>query len=495
MPRSAAQNDASAPSSAAASEATEQKQKLIDELLRGRKANEELIEVQQQRLALALRQADAAKQQLAAVTSEMQAHSSSGASPTGDTAGPLSATPPAAEDVAGRSTCDEADFEVTFEDLCRRREATMHGDDHGRTAGRDSVNDGREPDGPTGWPGFAAWFVRLLAMSWRVRASIFCGCACLCAAGALVYSPLTKNLIVSLNPPPDSLAGKAKATFEQYFEPDPILLVALLRSRTGAPIIDPSARITNITLKPPFVAVNFSVGMLTTAADSVSHDLRALVAAELDGICDYSYVSFFDIGRANGADAGDRLQGALQLAARRQLFVDGASATIVVVPMTACHGTRLSDECVGPNKLCKPVVTITNGFLDYARKHNRNVPALDIEVISTPLAYESVLSGVESTMAISTASTPLAMIVLLCLLQNVRLLLIPGVNIVICASGTMLVMYPLSSFVGVSAEAPALMVCVAYLKPFAPPLCCSGQFVIGSTILLQDTGDGPQPVS
>eukprot|EP01050_Picozoa_sp_SAG11_P010190 SAG11_NODE_1008_length_6205_cov_3.939240_4_plen_43_part_00 len=38
-------------------------------------------------------------------------------------------------------------------------------------------------------------------------------------------------------------------------------------------------------------------------------------------------------------------------------------------------------------------------------------------------------------MAISTASTPLAMGVLTAMLRNVRLLLIPGLNIVICATG------------------------------------------------------------
>eukprot|EP01052_Picozoa_sp_SAG31_P024905 SAG31_NODE_2151_length_6325_cov_2.165275_3_plen_754_part_00 len=48
------------------------------------------------------------------------------------------------------TTCDEDDFEVTLEDLCRRarREAIMHSDDHDRTAGRDSVNDDRELDRP-----------------------------------------------------------------------------------------------------------------------------------------------------------------------------------------------------------------------------------------------------------------------------------------------------------------------------------------------------------
>ena len=46
--------------------------------------------------------------------------------------------------------------------------------------------------------------------------------------------------------------------------------------------------------------------------------------------------------------------------------------------------------------------------------------SLQVEVISTPLAYSTVLEGVEATMAISTASTPLAMVVLALLLRNIR---------------------------------------------------------------------------
>ena len=94
-----------------------------------------------------------------------------------------------------------------------------------------------------------------------------------------------------------------------------MLLVALLTTDSGGPIINASAslQLLNVTRRPhKFFEFNYTAGPLTTAAADISHDLRGLTH-QLDGICDYTFLSFFDIGRANGADVTGQLQNALQV--------------------------------------------------------------------------------------------------------------------------------------------------------------------------------------
>eukprot|EP01050_Picozoa_sp_SAG11_P010189 SAG11_NODE_1008_length_6205_cov_3.939240_3_plen_334_part_00 len=246
------------------------------------------------------------------------------------------------------------------------------------------------------WAGLTRNFVTRLTAGTTLRLGIAFACFGVVLCGAVIYRPFSRNLVVSLNPPPNSPSGIAKAVKAQYFEPDPILLVALLAAPDGAPLLNVSA--------PFSLAPNRTIGPrnwttpLTPCAATVSHELRA-IAHKYDNLCEYAFLSYFDM--LASSTEHPKLQEALQLATRAQLFDSNGSHALVVVSLTTCHGQRLTSECVGKQQHCDPVVRLTDEFATYAEAHPGRRPSaaaaedLRVEVISTPMAYAAVLEGVE----------------------------------------------------------------------------------------------------
>lgn len=85
--------------------------------------------------------------------------------------------------------------------------------------------------------GFAEKYVHLLASSWRVRAAILFVWLCFLAAGAPLYVAFPKLLSISIEPPPASPSGLAKAAYGATFDPDPIQVIVMMSA--PRPLISP----------------------------------------------------------------------------------------------------------------------------------------------------------------------------------------------------------------------------------------------------------------
>ena len=166
--------------------------------------------------------------------------------------------------------------------------------------------------------------------------------------------------------------------------------------------------------------------------------------------CNVSFASFWDLGpRVDpGDDATEAAMlaladRALAFAAEGRLFNADATATLLVASVSACGGTPVTMRCASdPNGYCAPILKLSQRLKDYAARANGQatglrlqvLPPVDSAVSVVDLAptltltqvvdfgdiNESIKTGIDQTMALSTLSMPLALAVLGFMLRNVR---------------------------------------------------------------------------
>mmetsp|Transcript_28884 Transcript_28884/g.70314 ORF Transcript_28884/g.70314 Transcript_28884/m.70314 type:complete len:881 (+) Transcript_28884:59-2701(+) len=309
-----------------------------------------------------------------------------------------------------------------------------------------------------------------------VRIGIFVFWLALLVGGLACFRSFMKQLDTGVNPPPGSLSYDAKGKLQDAFGVPPVMLTALVRSRSGAPIINvtshgpPYLHLPSNLPIPPYSPIadilhklnlssNISSGNtpLSPAARNISRDLleRSLT---LKGTCKTSFASFWDVNTL--ARTFPALVEAFGLFSEHTLFNGNGSSTLMVTTITDCGGKPVDNVCVGHDDYCQPIQTLTDQFKDYASAYAAH-DDLQILITSFPEISLAVLGGISSTLDASTMTLPVALLVLAIMLANARLLLCTLVNIACCIAATILVMYPVSLCTDVSSEAPSLMIAVA----------------------------------
>jgi len=283
--------------------------------------------------------------------------------------------------------------------------------------------------------------------------------------GGICYFPFTSALILSVEPTPTSPSGVAHRIYAQYFPPEPVQLLVLVKSRDGSPLIPH----VNSTLEPeqPRALERWVAAPpptpLTAEAAQVSHELSGVAARELDVHCRYTFLSYFDIGLKKSHEGRhdrpihDVLDGIISRVARPMLFDSDASRTLMLVQIEACHGEDMTAEIVGKNEASAPVVSAMEALKDYADAYPAS-SGLAVERVSFPGVMATVQEGVETAMLLSTLTAIPAFVLLGVFFKNLRLLIITLINIAFCVATSVLIMYPVSLSMKVSAEAPAMMV-------------------------------------
>jgi hypothetical protein len=319
--------------------------------------------------------------------------------------------------------------------------------------------------------------VQLLSR-WWVRSFIIAAVSVVMILGATFWTPLQQNLDVGVQPPKDSESGKAKDQFEANFDPDPVQLILMVSSRDGLPLLNTSLVYNHSFTEYRQHYLDESQTPLTPAAKEVSHELRAMARWLLDGKCEYSFVSYWDI--FNDTDSRAQVQrletfveeGILGHVFSGQLFnqctpdqaetgcVD-ASSTLMLTTLKSCEGHFLAPNCVTAGKSwCDPLKQISDDVKDYARARTGQ-GELKLEVLSFVDIYSAAEGGVDGTMRVSTMSAPIAFLFLGGMLRNLRQLLITLLNILATLTAAILVMYPITCHEMVSSQAPAMMMAVA----------------------------------
>lgn len=128
-------------------------------------------------------------------------------------------------------------------------------------------------------------YVQLLQRGWT-RGTIGFVALLLGILGGCLYSPFNNTLIVSVEPTPESESGVAHAVYERYFAPDPVQLIVVTSSKSGAALVNLSATLEINTSQPlqRWVSFNSSTA-LTAQAAARSHEVKKIVAAQLDLTC------------------------------------------------------------------------------------------------------------------------------------------------------------------------------------------------------------------
>jgi len=277
--------------------------------------------------------------------------------------------------------------------------------------------------------------------------------------GGICYFPFTSALILSVEPTPTSPSGVAHRIYAQYFPPEPVQLLVLVKSRDGSPLIPH----VNSTLEPeqPRALERWVAAPpptpLTAEAAQVSHELSGVAARELDVHCRYTFLSYFDIGLKKSHEGRhdrpihDVLDGIISRVARPMLFDSDASRTLMLVQIEACHGEDMTAEIVGKNEASAPVVSAMEALKDYADAYPAS-SGLAVERVSFPGVMATVQEGVETAMLLSTLTAIPAFVLLGVFFKNLRLLIITLINIAFCVATSVLIMYPVSLSMKAAAE-------------------------------------------
>jgi len=294
--------------------------------------------------------------------------------------------------------------------------------------------------------------VATLADSRSIRGVIILAVIGLVLGAGVLYKPFQVSLDYNIVPPTNSPSGVAKAKALQYFKADAMKIIVHIHSRDGSPLVNGTS--------------SGAIAPLSRAAERVSNDVRQHVEAITGkgvGQCETSFASYWAL------PAPIRRLGKPQVIAQ-PLFAKNESHTLLVATISSCAlaGTdgTVDWHPVPPGcftsavPACAPIGTLSDSLTAYAHSGSYSAD-IAVEVVSLDDVFTAALGGIDETMLVSTATAPLAFGILAAVLRNVRLLILPLINILACVSGTIVVMYVISQSYDVSSQSPALIIACA----------------------------------
>jgi len=266
---------------------------------------------------------------------------------------------------------------------------------------------------------------------------------------------MMKLLATDISSPSGTASYDAQRVYSTMFPSPPVQVSIMVSSKSTAPIIN----VHEMDLSTP----------LTAAARSVSESLDNITMKYQHACTNISYTSFFTtVGMVPQWPAFPKLHNIteeiLSSVFEETFFNAAGTSMLAIASVATCNSQTVTTACVGSDSYCDPVQDLQNDLLDFV---NNALPAsaegaeLEAQVISLPLIYEASMAGIDSTMDISTATFPIALLVLGIMLCNARLLLLPILTIVGVLGSSILLVYPIASATQVSTSATSLMIAVA----------------------------------
>lgn len=121
------------------------------------------------------------------------------------------------------------------------------------------------------------------------RIAIIAVWICFLVGGLACFRPFMKQLTTGVRPPAGCDSYHAREQLENAFGVAPVMLTALVRSRTGAPLVNRS-----VHFKLPFSPFPNPSTPLSPIAANLSHQIRQL-GLSIQPTCNVSFVSFWDV--------------------------------------------------------------------------------------------------------------------------------------------------------------------------------------------------------